>query len=56
MDIAKFFDQVNHDILMGRIGRTVRDKRVLRLIGKFLRRGARVDGLGEASMEGTSHQ
>ena len=52
-DIAKFFDQVNHDILMGRIAQVIRDKRVLHLIGKYLRRGAMVDGLVEASMEGT---
>jgi len=52
-DIAKFFDQVNHDILMGRIAAVIRDKRVLHLIGKYLRRGAMVDGLVEASVEGT---
>ena len=52
-DIAKFFDRVNHDILMSRIAQVVRDKRVLGLIGKFLRRGAMVDGLVEASVEGT---
>ncbi|MEE9473752.1 MAG: hypothetical protein V3V82_07200, partial [Acidimicrobiia bacterium] len=39
------FDQVNHDILLGRIGKTIRDKRVLRVIGKYLRRGAMVDGV-----------
>jgi group II intron reverse transcriptase/maturase len=33
MDITKFFDRVNHDILMNRIGQRIRDKRVLRLIG-----------------------
>ncbi len=53
MDITKFFDHVNHDILMGRIGKQIRDKRVLGLIGKLLRRGAMVDGLVEASEEGT---
>jgi RNA-directed DNA polymerase len=53
LDITKFFDHVNHDILMGRIGTTIRDKRVLHLIGKYLRRGAMVDGLVEASVEGT---
>ena len=53
MDITKFFDHVNHDILMGRIAEVIRDKRVLRLIGKYLRRGAMVDGLVEASEEGT---
>jgi RNA-directed DNA polymerase len=53
LDITKFFDHVNHDILMGRIGTTVRDKRVLRLIGKFLRCGALVEGVVTASEEGT---
>jgi RNA-directed DNA polymerase len=53
IDIAKFFDHVNHDILMGRIGAVIRDKRVLGLIGKYLRRGAMVGGLVEASVEGT---
>lgn len=53
LDITKFFDQVNHDILMGRVARAIRDKRVLQLIGKYLRRGAMVDGLVEASVEGT---
>ena len=53
IDITKFFDHVNHDILMGRIGQTIRDKRVLHLIGKYLRRGAMVDGVVTASEEGT---
>jgi group II intron reverse transcriptase/maturase len=53
IDITKFFDHVNHDILMGRIGKQVRDKRVLHLIGNYLRRGAMVEGLVEASEEGT---
>ena len=53
LDITKFFDQVNHDILMGRIAEVIRDKRVLHLIGKYLRRGAMVDGLVAASVEGT---
>jgi group II intron reverse transcriptase/maturase len=52
-DITKFFDHVNHDILMGRVAQVVRDKRVLHLIGKYLRRGAMVSGLVEASVEGT---
>jgi RNA-directed DNA polymerase len=38
---------------MGRIGTVIRDKRMLRLIGRYLRRGALVDGLLEASVEGT---
>jgi len=53
IDITKFFDQVNHDILMGRIAQVIRDKRVLHLIGKYLRRGAMVDGVVTASVEGT---
>ena len=53
IDIAKFFDHVNHDILVGRIAEVIRDKRVLGLIGKYLRRGAMVEGLVKASVEGT---
>jgi RNA-directed DNA polymerase len=53
IDITKFFDHVNHDILMGRIAEVIRDKRVLHLIGKYLRRGAMVDGVVTASAEGT---
>jgi group II intron reverse transcriptase/maturase len=53
LDITKFFDHVNHDILMGRIAEVIRDKRVLRLIGKCLRRGAMVEGVVVASEEGT---
>ena len=53
LDIPKFFDHVNHDTLMGRIGGVIRDKRVSHLIGKFLRRGAMVDGVVTAGEEGT---
>ncbi len=53
LDIAKFFDHVNHDILLGLIGKTIRDKRVLGLIGKFLRRGALIEGVVVRSEEGT---
>ena len=53
IDITKFFDHVNHDILMGRIAGVIRDKRVLHLIGEYLRRGAMVEGLVQASVEGT---
>ena len=47
------FDHVNDDILVGRMAQGIRDKRVLHLIGKYLRRGAMADGLVEASEEGT---
>ena len=53
MDITKFFDRVNHDILMNRIGQRIRDKRVLGLIGRYLRAGVMVEGLVQASEEGT---
>jgi RNA-directed DNA polymerase len=53
IDITKFFDHVNHDILMGGIGTVIRDKRVLGLIGKYLRRGAMVEGIVVACEEGT---
>jgi RNA-directed DNA polymerase len=44
MDLSKFFDMVNHDVLMHRVSRKVHDKRVLRLIGKYLRAGVMVNG------------
>lgn len=53
LDIEKFFDQVNHDLLMDRIARVVRDKRVLRLIGRYLRAGALVGERVEPSEQGT---
>lgn len=37
IDLKGFFDQINHDILMGKVGRKIRDKRLLRLIGAYLR-------------------
>ncbi len=42
LDLAKFFDRVNHDALMARVGRKVRDKALLRVIGKYLRAGVLV--------------
>ena len=54
MDITKFFDQVNHDILMTQVSRVVRDKRVLQLIGRFLRAGIVLpDGCKVSTEEGT---
>ena len=53
MDLAKFFDKVQHDVLMHRMGRKVRDKRVLRLIGNYLRAGVMVDTDFHPSTEGT---
>lgn len=53
MDLSKFFDRVQHDVLMARAARKVRDRRVLRLIGRFLRAGVLADGLIQATEEGT---
>ena len=53
MDITKFFDRVNHDILMARIALRIRDKRVLKLIGAYLRAGVMVEGLLIRTEEGT---
>jgi len=53
MDITKFFDRVNHDLLMNRIGQTIRDKRMLRLIGRYLRAGVMIEGVVQESEEGT---
>ena len=44
MDLSKFFDTVNHDVLMHRVSRRIEDKRVLKLIGKYLRAGVMVKG------------
>jgi group II intron reverse transcriptase/maturase len=53
MDITKFFDRVNHDILMNRMGKSIRDKRLLRLIGAYLRAGVMLEGVVMPSEEGT---
>ncbi len=44
VDLSKFFDTVDHDVLIFRVARKVRDKRVLCLIGKYLRSGVMVQG------------
>ena len=53
MDLEKFFDRVNHDILMSRIARKVKDKRLLRIIRKYLQAGIMQDGLVSQRVEGT---
>lgn len=53
LDIEKFFDHVNHDILMRRVAERIRDKRVLKLIGRYLRAGAMTEGVVIATEEGT---
>lgn len=53
IDLSKFFDRVQHDVLMNRVARKVRDKRVLRLIGRFLRAGVMVEGVVQPTEQGT---
>ena len=53
MDLEKFFDRVNHDILMSRIARRVKDKRILKLIRVFLQSGIMEGGVVSLRSEGT---
>jgi RNA-directed DNA polymerase len=54
LDLEKFFDRVNHDILMGLVAKRVKDKRLLKLIRMFLNSGVMVDGVVQDTEEGTS--
>jgi RNA-directed DNA polymerase len=45
IDLSKFFDRVQHDVLIARVARRVSDKRLLRLIGRYLRAGVMVEGV-----------
>jgi RNA-directed DNA polymerase len=53
VDLEKFFDRVNHDILMSRIARRIGDKRLLRIIRRFLQAGLMQDGVCVTREEGT---
>jgi group II intron reverse transcriptase/maturase len=53
LDLEKFFDRVNHDMLMARVARVVKDKRVLKLIRAYLNSGVMVNGVVLDSEEGT---
>ena len=52
IDLSKFFDRVNHDVLMNRVSRKVHDKRVLKLIGRFLRAGVMTEGVVQPTKQG----
>jgi hypothetical protein len=52
LDLSKFFDRIHHDRLIARVGRTIPDKRILRLVGMILRSGIMADGLVTPSTEG----
>lgn len=53
LDLEKFFDKVNHDRLMWMLGTRIGDKRVLSLVGRFLRSGIMQDGLMSQRLQGT---
>jgi RNA-directed DNA polymerase len=53
MDLEKFFDRVNHDVLMARVARRIEDKRILRLIRRYLQAGMMEDGVVSPRVEGT---
>jgi RNA-directed DNA polymerase len=53
IDLEKFFDRVNHDILMGLVAKRVADKRLLKLIRGFLTAGVIEGGLASPTVEGT---
>lgn len=53
MDLEKFFDKVNHDILMAKLEKKIQDKRLLSLIRKHLKSGILINGVSVTSEEGT---
>jgi group II intron reverse transcriptase/maturase len=53
LDLEKFFDRVNHDILMNRVARRIEDKRLLKLIRRYLEAGIMMEGVVEQHREGT---
>jgi group II intron reverse transcriptase/maturase len=53
IDLAQFFDCVQHDVLMARVARRVRDKAILKAIGNYLRAGMMLGGISSPRVEGT---
>ena len=52
VDLAQFFDRVQHDVLMNCVGRKVHNRHLLRLIGRYLRAGVMVEGVLQPTEEG----
>ena len=55
MDLSKFFDRGQHDVLMIRVARRVHNRRLLQLIGRYLRAGVMVEGIVQPSPAGTMY-
>ena len=53
VDLEKFFDRVNHDVLMGKLENRIEDRRLLRIIRRYLEAGMMVDGVVTQRHEGT---
>ena len=53
MDLEKFFDKVNHDILMGKLAKEISDSRLLKVIRKYLQAGVMINGCCMTNEEGT---
>jgi group II intron reverse transcriptase/maturase len=53
LDLEKFFDRVNHDLLMGKLAQKIKDRRVLQLIRRYLEAGMMAEGLVSPRSEGT---
>jgi RNA-directed DNA polymerase len=53
LDLASFFDEVNHDLLMARVRRKVKDLRMIKLLRSFLNAGVMIGGLAQTTEKGT---
>jgi RNA-directed DNA polymerase len=53
IDLGRFFDRVQFDVLMARVARKVDDRKILRLIRSYLEAGVMIDGIRQATVEGT---